>query len=116
MKTVSVIILGMGLILVNSCIKQKPVVPQVSNCDNVKFSTTIKPIIEANCVSCHVQGNGPGDFTTYAGILVKVQNGSFRARVIHENTTFQPMPPSGKLPNDQIAKIQCWLDAGAPNN
>jgi len=120
MKTVSIIILGLGFIVVSSCTKHSGAdatpAPQSSNCSDVKFSTTVKPIIEGNCAisGCHVPGGAPGDFTTFSDISSKVQSGVFKARVIDGTPSY--MPASGRLPNDQIAKIQCWLDAGAPNN
>lgn len=90
--------------------------PAASECDSIKFSSNINPIIIANCNTpgCHDAGSGNGDFTTYAGIKTTVDAGSFKARVIDGTPTF--MPPSGSLPADQIAKLKCWLDKGAPNN
>jgi hypothetical protein len=125
MKTLSLIALGFGSFLfMNSCTKDvgpdPALLPKVLNCDSVKFGSTIKPIIDANCANasaCHVTngtGGAPGDFTTYPDILLKVQSGAFKARVIDGNPGF--MPAIGRLPEEDIAKIKCWLDAGAPNN
>lgn len=87
----------------------------VSSCDTVKFAAHILPIINSNCLSCH-SGSGPGNgnFTSYSGIKQKVDNGSFKARVVDLLPT--PMPQGGALPAQQIALIKCWLDNGAPNN
>lgn len=90
--------------------------PVAGECDSIKFSADVNPIITANCNTpgCHDTGSGNGDFTTYTGIKAKVDNGTFKARVMDGNPTF--MPASGALPADQIAKLKCWLDKGAPNN
>lgn len=122
MKTVPFIILGLSSVLfMSSCTKDvgpdPALLPKVLNCDSVKFSTTIKPIIDANCATpgCHVPGgSGPGDFTAFPDIALKVQSGAFKARVIDGTPGF--MPAVGRLPEDQIEKIKCWLNAGAPNN
>lgn len=86
-----------------------------NSCDTVKFSAHILPIINSNCLSCH-SGSGPGNgnFTSYSGIKQKVDNGSFKARVV--DLLPSPMPQGGALPTQQIAIIKCWLDNGAPNN
>ncbi|MDP1801555.1 MAG: hypothetical protein Q8L81_09395 [Bacteroidota bacterium] len=94
--------------------KTPPVPP--SACDSVKFAAYIHPVIIANCTSsgCHNAGSTNGDYTTYAGVLAKVNaNGAFKSRVISGGT---PMPPSGRLAQAKLDSIQCWLDKGAPNN
>jgi hypothetical protein len=122
MKTLSLIALGLGsLLFMNSCTKDvgpdPALLPKTLNCDSVKFGATIKPIIDANCATpgCHVAGgSGPGDFTSFADLSLKVQNGSFKSRVIDGTPGF--MPAIGRLPDADIEKIKCWLNAGAPNN
>lgn len=86
-------------------------------CDttDVSFANDILPIIEMNCsvVGCHVAGgSGTGTFENYDQIKAKVDDGSFRDRVIVQ----QDMPPGTPLSNCQIAHITKWLDSGAPNN
>lgn len=91
--------------------------PAVGFCDTITFAKHIKPIINANCAipSCHVSGGaGNGDLTTYSGLLVKVNNGSFKNRVF--DSPNNPMPTSGKLPQKQLDLIKCWLDKGALND
>lgn len=119
------------LVLLHSCTYDKYEVPEpatpppadttqtgtaLTRCDslNVTYSATVKPITDNNCAisGCHAAGSGNGDFTTYAGLKAKVDNGSFKKRVIEDKT----MPPSGPLPASDIEKLQCWLDAGAPEN
>lgn len=123
MKTplVSALFLG-SLLFLGACAKDvgpdPALVPKTVNvCDSVTFSKTIKPIIDANCATsgCHTPGgSGPGDFTTFPDISLKVQNGSFKARVIDGVPGF--MPATGRLPQPEIDKITCWLNAGAPDN
>lgn len=128
MKTRLLFALGLGsLFVASSCTKDvgqdptlipKPVLPgAVDSCANIKFSVNIKPIIDANCATsgCHTPGgSGPGDFTSFPDISLKVQSGAFKARVIDGVPGF--MPATGRLAQADIDKITCWLNAGAPNN
>jgi len=110
-----------------SCTKNKGLLPQAkikTLCDslNVKFSTDINPIIQANCAvqGCHVSGGlGNGDFTTYNGISAKadapVGNGALRKRALEGNPSWMPLG-LGPLPLSQRQKIDCWLQSGAMNN
>lgn len=85
-----------------------------NSCDTVKYSLHIAPIIASNCLGCHTSGPGTGILTTYLGVKAKVDNGSFKARVI--DLLPSPMPQGGALSPDKIALIQCWLNNGAQNN
>lgn len=78
------------------------------------YNANIRPIINANCMSsgCHNAGSVHGDFSTYAGVKAKVDNGSMNTRVLEDKN----MPPSGPLPLDARKKIKCWIENGAPNN
>ena len=80
---------------------------------DVSYSAEIKPLLDVNCNTsgCHTNGFAAGDFTSYQGIVSKFDNGSLKKRV-EEKT----MPPSFELPDDEIQKIVCWINAGAPNN
>jgi hypothetical protein len=92
------------------------VVKDTNMCDSVTFTNDIKPIFDGKCVSCHVTGTGSGapwDFTTYAGIKPRVDDGTIRSRVL----ILHDMPQGGPvLPQSELDLITCWLDAGAPNN
>lgn len=86
-------------------------------CDTVavSYDKTIRPIIESTCsiTSCHVAGGtGNGIFGSYAGVKEKVDNGSFRERVVN----LQNMPPNVPLNSCQIKLIEAWLDQGSLNN
>ena len=82
---------------------------------DVSFSKDIQPLINTTCnkSGCHVQGGtGNGIFDNYDPIKAKVDNGSFRQRVLVQ----KDMPPSTPLSNCQLKYIESWLNAGAPNN
>lgn len=117
-KGLSIFILLFAFIgLVTGC-KKKDKKDDLNNLDcskiNSSYSADVKPIIDGNCLSsgCHGAGSANGDFTTYAGLKAKVDNGSIDNRVIQQRT----MPINGSLAMDDLKKIKCWLNSGASNN
>jgi hypothetical protein len=125
MKLFYIFFSALILLFVLSCTKDvgpnPDLLPKQNFCDTISFAKHIKPIIEARCTSCHTPGGFAGtygDYTTdtYAGIKQKVDNGSFRGRVI--DLTITPTMPyqMAPLPADTIAILKCWLESGAPNN
>ncbi len=117
-------VLLFSIFVISSCSKYVGLDPTLQpkpftlNCDSVKYSKHIKPIIDTKCATpgCHVGGgSGNGVFTDYNGVNAKVLNGTFKASVI--DGVPRIMPQGGpRLHDTLIAKIKCWLDAGAPNN
>ena len=78
-------------------------------CDpNTSFTNSIKPIIDAKCVSCHGGSQSP-NLSTYN----RVKN---NANSIKAEVTSRRMPQGGFLSNEQIELISCWIDSGALNN
>ncbi len=89
------------------------------------YSTNVKPIIDLTCAysGCHNGGGGaPGNYTTYEGLLIAVQNGAFVNRVIDQvaNPAIGMPPDQSIYPNsqqddlspEQMEIIQCWIDSG----
>lgn len=70
------------------------------------YDSNIKTIIDAKCVSCH------SGYGSYSGISSITSNGQFKQHVL----TDQDMPQNSSLNQDQINLIQCWADAGFPQN
>jgi hypothetical protein len=72
------------------------------------YSSDIKSILDARCgsASCHP------NYTSYTGLSGIIQNGSFKRDVL----TNQSMPQGSSLTQDQINKIQCWVNDGYPEN
>lgn len=103
-------------LLFTMCTQKKgkiaPVVAPTANaCDTVKYSKHIAPIMSQAC-GCHGPGFFKGDLTNYAGVKLKVDDGSFKREVITNKT----MPQGSTLSARQLELISCWLDKGAPNN
>lgn len=90
------------------------------NLTTVTFATTIKPIIEANCISsgCHdaaTASNGY-DLTTYAGVKLSVDNNKMLG-VINHSSGFSAMPKNAAMLSQcNLDQIKKWVDDGALNN
>ena len=94
--------------------------PPPAGCDtaNMKFAANVQPILQANCYSCHGNGNVNGGVTldTYAGVKAVADNGKLVGVITHA-AGFPPMPQGGtKLSDCNINKIKAWIARGAPEN
>lgn len=111
MKKTAQIMIGIacGVILIFSCktTKTASTTPVVA----ATYKTSVKKILDQSCNGCH---NNPekkkGDFTTYAGVKAKIDNGTFKELVFEKKT----MPPNSALSADDFAKLKQWFDAGSP--
>lgn len=74
----------------------------------ISFSTTIKPIIDAKCVTCH-GGNQAPNLSTFSGV-------SRNAQKVRAEIEARRMPLGGSLSTEQIQQIGCWIDNGMLNN
>lgn len=114
------------LLFVTAC-THDPFVPEdtqnIGQCDTigVTLSDSIRPILTQNCYACHNQNaaafSGGGiDLENYASLQTVANNGRLLCSVKHE-LGCSPMPQGGaRLPDCAIAKIEAWVNAGAPNN
>ncbi|MBI1347396.1 DUF1553 domain-containing protein [bacterium] len=86
------------------------------------FEKHVRPVLVEKCVSCHgdkkQQGGVRLDSRTamdQASALVPGKPGDSRlVQVIKYSNDDIQMPPSGKMPDDQIAAITKWIEMGAP--
>ncbi len=92
-------------IVICSC--KKKIVPKCDGSTST-YNSNIKTIINITCTnsSCHP------NYSTYAGIKSILNNGNFKNEVI----TKKSMPKGNSLTSDDLNKIQCWIDAGYPEN
>lgn len=78
------------------------------------YIVNVKPILDANCVSCHNVSNKSGgyDLSTYSH--AKNAKDAIVGSVQHA-AGFAPMPQGGsKLDDASIKLINCWSQNGAP--
>ena len=89
-------------------------------CDtvNMKYAANIQPIIQANCYSCHGNGNVSGGVSlgTYTGVKQQADKGNLLGTITHASG-YPAMPQgSAKLDDCTINKIKDWIARGAQNN
>ena len=95
--------------------------PEPTACELLaaSYADDIRPLMNSSCAlsGCHVAGFSSGDFTGYAGLKAKVDDGSVMNRAIVQLN----MPPSNSpgptsLTSTEIELLSCWIEAGAPEN
>ncbi|MBP7184250.1 MAG: hypothetical protein KBA06_01990 [Saprospiraceae bacterium] len=92
-----------------------------TSCDttSVSYSADILPIVNTYCVGCHSGSSPSGEisYETYAEVKSSVfNNGQFLGSIRHD-VGYSEMPKdASQLSNCKIAKIQKWINDGAPNN
>ncbi len=91
-----------------------------TGCDtvNIKYTTDVKTIIQANCYSCHGNGQAQGgvNLDTYSSVKQHADNGSLIGVITHA-AGYPPMPQgAAKLSDCDINKIKAWIARGTLNN
>ncbi|PIQ29495.1 MAG: hypothetical protein COW63_12865 [Bacteroidetes bacterium CG18_big_fil_WC_8_21_14_2_50_41_14] len=121
-RTITLTIAFITLVLMNACYydSEEALYPQNSLCDttNVSYSTTVFPILSAQCVGCHsgFVANGNVQLDSYEHIVSAVSNGSLLGAIRHESG-WSPMPQNtGQLDDCTIRKLEIWVANGTPNN
>jgi mono/diheme cytochrome c family protein len=90
------------------------------------FTNDVMPIFEEHCSVCHGTLGG-WDASSYDAVINSGDNGPavipgdaenslLAQKMLGTHTIGNIMPPTGKLPDDQINVIVTWIDAGAPDN
>ncbi|MCC7297394.1 MAG: hypothetical protein IT244_03600 [Bacteroidia bacterium] len=90
-----------------------------SKCDSSKFtySGAIQPLLDKYCVGCHKPSSlsGNTDLSTYAGVKDAAVTKNTLMPSLKRSTSWMPLGGS-KFSDCQMAQIQKWINAGAPNN
>lgn len=115
-KYSSVLLVFLGI---TACTKDN-ISPTTPNCSSLMASyvNDIQPIMNSSCAisGCHVAGFSSGDFTNYSGLKAKVDDGTVNNRTIVQMN----MPPANStgptLTTAQLDLLNCWIEAGAPEN
>jgi hypothetical protein len=89
---------------------------------NVSFSGDLQPIFDASCATsgCHDGAHEP-TLTPEESYNSLMSGGFVNTAIATESTLYKElasgsMPPTGKLPPDQIQMVLDWVKIGAPNN
>src|SRR5579862_6454666 len=87
------------------------------------FETKVRPILKANCLSCHGESASGGLRLTSRAALLKGGNSGPAVSLqkpddsllLHAiNYQGRQMPPGGKLPQAQIDLLTQWVHKGLP--
>ena len=105
-KVIFTMLLGF---LFASCLTNVDEEQEIDPCTTVSFALDVKPLIDANCVSCHGVGGQSPNLTTYNSI-------SANAATVKSEVVSKEMPIGGSLTDAEIQAISCWVDNGALNN
>ena len=109
------------------CTADKLAAPSEVDCLGLMptYETSIREIIDRTCAysGCHLD-SAPGVYTSYSGLESVLNSGLFRQRVILvKDDPVSGMPPNNapgnrakNLTNEELNLIQCWLEAGFPEN
>ena len=119
MRNLLSIFVFIGLLLTSCSSSDDDADMNMDNMDNnneLTYVGSIRSIINSNCTGCH--GNPPSNgapmpLTTYLEVRSAVETRNLLARL---NSTTNPMPPTGQLPNSTIQLIEDWVDLGMPEN
>ncbi len=90
------------------------------------FSKDVMPILQEKCAMCHGSSGG-WDASSYDAIMHSGENAPvvvpgdvnsslLAQKILGTQTNGKPMPPGGKMSQDDIQKILDWIQAGAANN
>jgi hypothetical protein len=95
---------------------------KTSTCDTLdhSFSQDVEPIFSNNCATsgCHASGTGAGGIVleTHSEIESETKNGNVLCAIRHESGCSN-MPSGGsQLSQKKIQRIECWAEAGYPND
>jgi hypothetical protein len=98
--------------------------PKLSSlCDttNVEFSSSIKPVLQQYCLTCHSNSSalsfgGNIMLEDHADVKIRADNGELYGSVAHL-PGYSPMPKGGsKIDDCNISVIKSWIDSGSPDN
>ncbi|MCB0515935.1 MAG: hypothetical protein R2798_03905 [Chitinophagales bacterium] len=83
--------------------------------ENQTYTNDIFPIFQSYCIGCHnaTLSQGNLNLTNYSATVTVANNGKLLGTITHANG-YNPMPPTGNLPNCEISKIQAWINDGTP--
>jgi len=98
--------------------KQDLLKSSVCDTTNIKYATTVAPLMTAYCTNCHGGGSPSAGINLegYSNVKQYVNNESLWGSMNHSNG-FKPMPQGApKLDPCTLNKLLAWIQAGALNN
>ena|SRR6187402_339677 len=116
-------VLIFGMVVLSSCYydnAEELYPPTTCVTDSMSLQTHIEPILSHNCYACHSSAAGPFNGNVILeeyNELVKYATSGQLVGAINHDPSYSPMPQNAPhLGSCDIAKIESWVGAGAPNN
>jgi len=84
------------------------------NSEALSYQNDIRPIIQVNCLSCHGNpptNNAPMSLTSLSLVQNAIETRGLISRI---NSTTNPMPPDGLMPQSARQAIADWANQGFP--
>jgi hypothetical protein len=107
-----------GALGIESCVShnyEPPVIVDCTDSHTISFSTEVQPILQSNCAipHCHNGDNG-ADINWTDPVKFKAHSDEARRRVLLPKSHSDHMPREGEISYEQISRIVCWAEQGAP--
>ncbi|MFT5777852.1 MAG: hypothetical protein ACI837_000800 [Crocinitomicaceae bacterium] len=113
MKNAFFAFFGLALVLASCHVTEEVVEVVEIACNEISYETSIKSILDANCIKCH-SGGMPKygiDLASYETASTVIDHRIIC--VINWGDNCNKMPPEGgQLSSGDIRKIQCWVENG----
>ncbi len=120
-KVLTGVAIVLGLCFLQRCTYDKEMRAPSSSCPdtiNVSFAARVRPLLQANCFSCHANGASAGNVSldTYDKVQQVALSGRLLGSISH-SPGFAPMPVgAGKLGDCNITAVRTWILEGSRNN
>lgn len=122
--------MGVATLTILGCTKNKTMeqdIPAICETLEIAYNDEIKTIINTGCAysGCHDGNNASiGDFTSYQGLLSRLENGAIKARAIdadlgsteHMPPTYTPAGHPTDLTDEEADMLLCWILDNYPEN
>ncbi len=117
MKNLLPIFSFFSILSLTSCGYDKKDIPNcLVDTTHVTYANKAKMIIDQTCATngCHVQnGSSTFDFTTYLGVIDRVNAGSFETRILLPPSDLSHMPQNTELSSCDFNTLMAWVHQGA---
>jgi len=118
MKTRLLVLLTIAIFIFAGCYydKEDLLYSGAADCTTIsaKYSTDVAPLINSKCSysGCHDAGSAAAGLVLENHTQTAAAAGGIKQRCLIDKN----MPPGSPLTANEMAILQCWIDAGTPNN
>lgn len=81
----------------------------------ITYTADIKAIVGSNCLGCHMDppiNGAPFPLTTYERVKSVAESGLLLTAISRQTGEVRAMPPTGRLPQATIDKVEQWIADG----